>query len=125
VTHWFWNTEVGFFMRFEKAYFPSGYDPYHAVRLASADSTSLNRYVQTLEAGERIGPGLLIQDERLFAVSQGESESWSVGLHEIPEVLSRIPPEWRLLERVALSDRYVAALYDIPEGATWPGNDEP
>ena len=125
VTHWFWNTEVGFFMRFDDDYFPSGYDPYHAVRLASADSTSLNRYVQTLEPGETIGPGLLVHDEHLFEVSQGERESWSVGRGEIPEVLARIPAEWKLVDRVALSDRYAAALYEIPDGAVWPANREP
>ena len=125
VTHWFWASEVGFFMRFEDAYFPTGYDPYHAVHLASADSTSMNRYVQTLAPGERIGPGLLVHDEHLFEVSQGEREAWSVGRGEIPEVLAHIPPEWRLVERVALSDRYVAALYEIPEGATWPSPGEP
>ena len=125
VTHWFWNTEVGFFMRFEDEYFPSGYDPYHAVRLATADASSLNRYVQTLEPGAAIGPGLLVHDERLFEVSQGERESWSVGRGEIPEVLARIPAQWRLVDRVVLSDRYAAALYEIPEGATWPRNGEP
>jgi hypothetical protein len=125
VTHWFWNTEVGFFMRFDDDYFPSGYDPYHAVRLETADASSFNRYVQTLEPGAAIGPGLLVHDERLFEVSQGERESWSVGRGEIPEVLARIPQEWRLVERVALSDRYAAALYEIPEGATWPGSAEP
>jgi hypothetical protein len=125
VTHWFWNTEVGFFMRFDDDYFPSGYDPYHAVRLETADASSFNRYVQTLEPGAAIGPGLLVHDERLFEVSQGERESWSVGRGEIPEVLARIPQEWRLVERVALSDRYAVALYEIPEGATWPGSAEP
>jgi len=125
VTHWFWNTEIGFFMRFEKDYFPSGYDPYHAVRLASADTASLNRYVQTLEPGKPIGPGLLLHDERLFAASQGESESWSVGRGEIPAVLARIPAEWRLIERVNLSDRYAAALYEVPEGALWPASEKP
>jgi hypothetical protein len=125
VTHWFWNTEVGFFMRFEDEYFPSGYDPYHAVRLSTADASSLNRYVQTLGPGAAMGPGLLVHDERLFEVSQGERESWSVGRGEIPEALARIPAEWRLVERVVLSDRYAAALYEIPQGATWPGNSEP
>jgi len=122
VTHWFWNTEVGFFMRFEDAYFPSGYDPYHAVRIAAADKTSLNRYVQTLEPGAAIGPGLLVHDEKLFAISQGERESWSVGRGEIPPVLSRIPEGWKLLDRVDLGERFAAALYEIPEGSVWPSN---
>jgi len=125
VTHWFWNTEVGFIMGFKDEYFPSGYDPYHAVHLASADSSSMNRYVQTLAAGEPIGPGLLVHDERLFEVSQGMRDSWSVGRGEIPEVLARIPPEWRFVERVALSERYLPALYEIPEGAVWPSSGIP
>jgi hypothetical protein len=125
VTHWFWNTEVGFFMGFDDEYFPSGYDPYHAVRLATADAKSLNRYVQTLEPGDEIGPGLLVHDERLFEASEGERESWSVGRGEIPSVLARIPAEWRLLARVVVSGRYSAALYEIPEGAVWPGSAGP
>ncbi len=125
VTHWFWNTEVGFFMGFNREYFPSGYDPFHAVHLESADPASLNRYVQTLEPGDPMGPGLLIQDELLFEASQGgRRKTGSVGFGEIPEVLSRMPAEWRLIERVPISDRYKAALYDIPEGATWPAPGE-
>jgi hypothetical protein len=120
VTHWFWNTAVGYFMRFEEEYFPSGYDPYHAVHLESADSTSMNRYVQTLEPGESMAPGLLLHDERLFQVSQGEREAWSVGVGEIPGVLAHIPPEWRLVKRLAFDRKYLVALYEIPEGATWP-----
>jgi hypothetical protein len=125
VTHWYWNTQVGFFMRFEDEYFPSGYDPYHAVRRASVDAASLNRYVQTLEPGAPMGPGLLVHDERLFEVSEGKRESWSVGRGEIPEVLARIPPQWRLVDRASLSDRYAVALYEIPEGASWPEESKP
>ncbi|UCG51800.1 MAG: glycosyltransferase family 39 protein [Candidatus Latescibacterota bacterium] len=124
VTHWLWNTKVGYFMRFEEEYLPSGYDPYHAVHLESADSTSMNRYVQTLKPGEPMGPGLLVHDERLFEISQGETESWSIGRGEIPEVLARIPSEWRLVDRVTISERFVLALYDIPEGAVWPADGE-
>ncbi len=120
VTHWLWNTEVGFIMRFEEDYFPSGYDPYHAVHVESADSTSMNRYVQTLKPGEPMGPGLLLHDERLFAVSQGEMESWSVGRGEIPEVLADIPSDWRLVGRFPISHKYIVALYEIPKGAVWP-----
>jgi len=120
VTHCRWNTEVGFFMRFEEEYFPSGYDPYHAVRLETADSTSMNRYVQTLTAGERIGPGLLVQDERLFRASRGEAEDRGVGLNEIPGVLAHIPSAWRLIERMEVSVGQEVSLYDIPDGATWP-----
>jgi hypothetical protein len=120
VTHCRWNTEVGFFMRFESEYFPSGYDPYHAVRIETADSTSMNRYVQTLRSGETIGPGLLVHDERLFQASQGEGEVRAVGLGDIPEVLAHIPPEWRLIERIEIAGNHAATLYEIPEGATWP-----
>lgn len=120
VTHWMWNTHVGFFMGFEKDYLPSGYDPYHAVNLQFADSTSLNRYVQTLRPGETIGPGLLVHDERLFELSRGEGSSWSVRRGEIPETLADIPPEWGLVDRIPVSSRYLLALYDIPAGAGWP-----
>jgi hypothetical protein len=120
VTHWMWNTEVGFFMEFDDDYLPSGYDPYHAVNLESADPTSMNRYVQTLEPGESMGPGLLVHDERLFELSRGEGTSWSVGHGEIPDVMAHIPPEWRLIDRIPVSHRYVLALYEIPEGSTWP-----
>jgi len=120
VTHWFWNTAVGYFMRFENEYLPSGYDPYHAVHLESADSTSMNRYVQTLRPGAPMAPGLLLHDERLFQVSQGEREAWSVGVGEIPGVLTHIPPEWRLVKRLAFDGKYLVALYEIPEGAIWP-----
>lgn len=125
VTHWLWNTGVGFFMRFDDAYFPSGYDPYHAVRVETADTASRNRYVQTLEPGAPMGPGLLLHDERLFEVSLGIRDSWSFGVGEIPETLARIPAEWRLVDRLDVGDRYLVALYDVPEGSTWPADDEP
>jgi hypothetical protein len=126
VTHCRWNTQVGYFMRFERAYCPSGYDPFHAVNLDKADPKSLNRYVQTLEPGEIIGPGLLIQDEILFQGSQGERYVRAVGRGEIPKLLAHIPPDWRLIERVADSaHRYDVNLYGIPDGATWPALEGP
>lgn len=123
ITHWLWNTEAGFFMRFAEDYFPTGYDPYHAVHIASADSTSLNRYVQTLKPGEPMRAGLLMHDERLFAVSQGEVDSWSIQPGEIPEALANIPADWRLVGRFPVSHKYVVALYEIPEGAVWFADD--
>jgi hypothetical protein len=125
ITHWLWNTEVGFSLGFDEAYYPSGYAPYHVVNLATADSTSLNRYVQTLRPGETIGPGLLIHDERLFQASRGEWRTGSVGLGEIPDVLVDIPGQWRLIERIPVNFKYTPALYEIPEGATWPTAEAP
>jgi hypothetical protein len=95
------------------------------VHLDSADRASLNLYVQTLEPGQPMRPGLLVHDELLFQASRGERKAGSVGLGEIPDVLSRMPAEWRLIERIPVSDRYEAALYEIPEGATWPAPGEP
>jgi 4-amino-4-deoxy-L-arabinose transferase-like glycosyltransferase len=122
VTHWLWNSGVGYFMRFEDEYFPSGYDPYHAVNLESADPASMNRYVQILKPGDPMGPGLLVHDERLFEVSLGVRDSWSFGVGEIPETLAHLPSDWRLVDRIEVGDRYLLALYDIPEGSTWPAD---
>ncbi len=125
VTHWLWNTEVGFSMGFGEDYYPSGYDPYHVVNLQTADSTSMNRYVQTLRQGEPMAPGLLVHDERLFEASQGEWKTGSVGLGEIPEALSHMPPEWRLIGRFPMNYKYSVALYEIPDGAIWPAAEQP
>lgn len=125
VTHWFWNTEIGFFMGFKGEYFPSGYDPFHAVYLESANPRSFNRYVQTLDAGEPMGPGLLVHDELLFQASQGKRKASAVGLGEIPDALASIPADWRLIERVPVGGRYSAVLYEIPQGASWPPEARP
>jgi hypothetical protein len=123
VTHWFWNTEVGFFLAFEDDYYPSGYHPYRAVNLATADSTSMNRYVQTLKPGEPMGRGLLLHDERLFDASLGRTQSWYVGRGEIPEALPSLVEPWRLVERLVISESFVLMLYEVPEGAAWPETD--
>jgi hypothetical protein len=123
VTHWLWNTEVGFSMGFADDYYPSGYAPYHVVNLETADSESLNRYVQTLEPGESMGPGLLVHDERLFEASQGDWQTGSVGLGEIPAVLADMPEGWRLIGRYPLNYKYRLALYEIPDGSVWPSGD--
>jgi hypothetical protein len=115
VTHWLWNTRVGFFMRYRDAYFPSGYAPYRSVLLEDADPRSLNRYVQTLEPGERLAGGLLLDDERLLRSSVGPTETRMVREGEIPAWLAEPPAAWRLVERIG-----DVALYDVPEGWTWP-----
>jgi len=114
VTHWLWNTRVGFFMEFEDEYFPSGYDPYHAVRLETADPGSRNRYVQTV-AGD-LGPGLLVNDERLLELSLGPRRTGLVGPGEIPESLIDPPGSWLLIGRYEIDGNSRAALYDIPGG---------
>jgi|GEM_PF-1741543 len=119
VTHWLWNTRVGYQTGYADEYFPSGYDPYHAVSLISADRTSKNRYVQTLTPGEEMSAGLLINDETLLAVSLSERGSNLVGSGEIPEFLAAPPPEWKLLERLKVGGNTLA-LYEIPEGAHRP-----
>jgi 4-amino-4-deoxy-L-arabinose transferase-like glycosyltransferase len=120
VTHWLWNTGVGFFMRFQDDYFPSGYDPTHALNPETVNRMSKNRYVQTLEPGEPMGPGLLLHDERLFDASRGATGSLVVEVGDIPEALARVAATWRLVERIGVGDRYVVALYDVPDGSTWP-----
>jgi 4-amino-4-deoxy-L-arabinose transferase-like glycosyltransferase len=116
VTHWLWNTRVGFFMGFENKYFPSGYAPYHAVELDSADPESKNLYVQTLLTGEEMEAGLLVHDERLMELSAGSRRSGLVGPGEIPVVLTDPPDTWRLIERIAIDGNSVVALYEIPAG---------
>jgi 4-amino-4-deoxy-L-arabinose transferase-like glycosyltransferase len=116
VTHWLWNTRVGFFMGFEEEYFPSGYDPYHAVLLDSADPESRNLYVQTLTAGEEVNQGLLVHDERLMELSVGPRRTGLVGPGEIPVALTDPPDTWRLVERVSIDGNSVVALYEIPSG---------
>lgn len=122
VTHWLWNTRVGFFMRYTDDYFPSGYDPYHAVNLGTADESSKNRYVQTLSPVEEMAPGLLLHDERLFELSRGERKTGLVGPDEIPEVLADPPDTWRLVDRIELGQFSRLALYEIA-GGNWPAND--
>jgi len=122
VTHWLWNTRVGYFMDFRDDYFPSGYDPYHAVRLASADARSKNRYVQSLAPGQEMAPGLLVHDESLLAASRGERHDHFVTAGEIPALLAEPPPEWRLIQRLDVG-RHELVLYEIPPGARWPGDD--
>ncbi len=123
VTHWLWNTRAGYFMDFDDAYFPSGYDPYHALRLDAADAGSLNRYVQTLTAGEELRGGLLIHDETLFAagLSAGRTEGrdYSVGTGEIPSLLASPPAAWRLVDRFEVGNNTLA-VYEIPDGFRWP-----
>jgi len=114
VTHWLWNTRVGFFMGFDDEYFPSGYDPYHAVRLESTDVESRNRYVQTTDGG--LGTGLLVNDERLLELSMGSRKTGLVGPGEIPEYLIDPPGWWRLIGRWDIDENSRAALYDIPAG---------
>jgi 4-amino-4-deoxy-L-arabinose transferase-like glycosyltransferase len=122
VTHWLWNTRIGFFMGFEDDYFPSGYHPYHAVWLETADANSKNRYVQTLAPGENMAPGLLIHDETLFEASRGIRKDYSLERGEIPEVLAEVPQDWRLLDRLMVG-RNALAVFEIPPGARWPSAD--
>lgn len=125
VTHWLWNTRVGFFMGFEDDYFPSGYDPYHAVHLETADADSRNRYVQTLSPGDAMPAGVLLHDERLFEYSRGRRDAGTVGPGEIPEQLAAPPEDWRLIERIDIGGGRFVAVYDIPAGARWPGASTP
>ncbi len=120
VMHWLWNTRVGYFLRYTSGYEPSGYDPYHAVRLDRVDRSSLNRYVQSLEPGEPMPAGLLIVDELLLDMSlRSERVIGLVGPGEIPPWLARPPAGWRLLRRIGS-----VALYELPDGE-WPGPDGP
>jgi hypothetical protein len=112
VTHWLWNTRVGFFLGFADDYFPSGYDPYHAVRLESVDRESKNRYVQAV-TGE-MGPGLLVNDERLLELGLGPRQTGLVGPGEIPEDLTNPPDSWRLIGRFEIDGNSRPALYEIP-----------
>jgi hypothetical protein len=121
VPHWVWNIRVAYFMDFDDRYLPSGYDPYHAVRLSSADSQSLNRYVQTLKRGEAMRGGILIDDETLLNASRGEGDVGLVGRGEIPPVLARPPSQWRLIDRFTVAGSTIA-VYQIPDGYPWPGS---
>jgi hypothetical protein len=122
VTHWLWNTRVGFFMEYADDYFPSGYHPYHAVDLNTADEHSKNYYVQMLAPGEEMAPGLLLHDERLFELSRKPGSTNLVGAAEIPGVLAHPPDAWRLIERVDCGNFSRLALYEI-EGGSWPPGD--
>jgi len=115
VMHWVWNTRIGFFTDYADDYFPSGFDPYSSVLLETADPTSLNRYVQTLEPGEMMPAGLLVVDERLLGASRRDGPGGFVRAGELPEVLFDPPSEWRLLQPLK-----GVVLYDVPDGV-WPG----
>ncbi len=122
VTHWLWNTRVGFYTGYDPEYFPSGYDPYHAVLLEKADSDSKNRYVQTLVSGEEMAPGLLLHDEHLFGLRR---ESHSTGLHgegEIPGILADPPVYWRLVDAVEMGGGNRMLIYEI-DGGVWPAEE--
>lgn len=118
VTHWLWNTRVGFFMRYAEPYRTSGYAPYQSVRLETANPGSKNRYVQTIAPGEELEGGLLINDEQLLRSSIGPSETRMVREGEIPAWLAEVPAEWRLVSRVG-----EVAMYEVPRGWKWPGPD--
>ena len=122
VTHWLWNTRVGFFMGYSENYFPHGYDPYHAVNLETANATSKNRYIQTLLTGEKLKPGLLLFDEYLFEVSAGEKESNMLRAGEIPSLPRELPEAWNLIEVVNMGDGKHLKLYEIT-GGRWLGQD--
>jgi hypothetical protein len=124
VTHWIWNTRVGFYMEYAEGYFPSGYDPYHAVLLEKVDRDSKNRYIQTLTPGEELAPGLLLHDEDLFRLSRDPGRTGLHGTGEIPEVMADPPETWRFMDRIKIGRNNVVALYQIPRG-TWPKSDNP
>jgi len=115
VMHWLWNTRVGFFMNYAPEYAPSGYAPYHALRLDRVDPGSRNRYVQSLVPGEAMAPGILLVDEALLEASRSPVRRVGlVGPGEVPEVLAEIPERWPLLARVGS-----VAVYDV-RGGPWP-----
>ena len=110
---------MGFYTGYDPRYFPTGYDPYHAVLLEKAYAGSKNRYVQTLTPGERMDPGILLHDEYLFGLKR---ESHRTGLHgegEIPEVLADPPVDWRLVDAVEMEDGKRLLIYEIDDGI-WP-----
>jgi hypothetical protein len=119
VTHWFWNTAVGFFNGFEDDYFPHGYDPYHAVNLSLADADSKNRYVQSLAPGETMDAGILVHDLFLFEASRGAEMSYGVGRGEIPAAMSDIPESWRLAQTIPMAENRVVDVYRITPGQRW------
>jgi hypothetical protein len=114
VMHWLWNTRVGFFLQYAPSYTPSGYAPYHALRLDRVDPASRNRYVQTLVPGEAMVPGILLVDETLLEASIGPRRIGLVGPGEVPTVLQDVPDRWQLLVRVG-----ELAIYDVG-GGPWP-----
>jgi hypothetical protein len=115
-----WNARVAYFMRFADGYMASGYDPYHAVRLATADPRSKDRYVQTLAPGSAMSPGLLLNDERLLEASRGVRRTGYVQEGEIPAVLADVPKTWPLLEHIEIAGESSLAIYEIPQGSHWP-----
>jgi 4-amino-4-deoxy-L-arabinose transferase-like glycosyltransferase len=120
VTHWLWNTRVAFFMGYRESYFPSGYDPYHAVNLETAEATSKNRYIQTLQPDEKLEPGLLLFDEYLFEVSTGEKESNMLRAGEIPSLPLKLPESWNLIKVINMEGGKHLKLYEIT-GGRWQG----
>lgn len=115
VMHWLWNTRVGFFLDYAPEYVPSGYAPYHALRLDRVDRGSRNRYVQSLVPGEAMAPGILLVDETLLEASRSPVRRIGlVGPGEVPEVLAQIPDRWPLVARIGS-----VAVYDV-RGGPWP-----
>jgi len=121
VTHWLWNTRVAYFLGFDDDYFPSGYDPYHAVSIDKADRRSKNRYVQTIAPGEKLDPGILLHDEKLFQTKRPDNRTGLQGKGEIPSLLAHPPEEWSLMDRIEIGRNSVVAIYRIP-GGRWPEN---
>ena len=111
-------------LEYAEDYFPSGYDPYHAVLLEKADRDSKNRYIQTLTPGEELAPGLLLHDEDLFRLSRDPGRTDLHGVGEIPEVLADPPETWRFMDRIRIGKNNAVVLYKISRG-TWPKLDNP
>ncbi|MEJ2721779.1 MAG: glycosyltransferase family 39 protein, partial [bacterium] len=114
--HWFWNTAVGFFMDFEPEYFPSGYDPYHAVDVKTVDPDTKNRYVQTLSPGDEMGAGILIHDRFLFEASLGRELSYGVGKGEIPIQMGQLAEHFELVDSIAMTANRVVEIYSVTAG---------
>ncbi len=121
VTHWLWNTRVGWFTGFDDAYFPSGYHPYRAVDLRTADPASRNRYVQTLVPGEHMDPGILVVDRAYLDASLGRTRDSSLRPGDIPARLEHPPATWRVIDRIDVGGHEVI-VYSIPRDATWPSD---
>ena len=109
VTHWLWNSRVGFYMDFSASYFPSGYAPGRAVALESARRDSKNLYVQLLQPGDILEGGLLIRDAAFLHKSDNPKLNLLVHTEGIPAAVHDPPQEWRLERRVGSVELYVIA----------------
>jgi 4-amino-4-deoxy-L-arabinose transferase-like glycosyltransferase len=119
VTHWLWNSRVAYFMGYQDDYFTSGYHPDHALDMDTADPDSRNLYVQLLESGDQLKPGILIFDEALFELSnRDERVSGMIGPGEIPYYVKEFAWSGELIADIDMEGDRRLKVFEI-QGGRW------